>query len=133
MKGLVFALCLLAAAAVARADSLNCRKVGYCYLPGDANGVAVAGGYAYVTTEYAGLHIVDVSDPHGSHEEGYYDTPGGACGVAVSGSYAYVSDRESGLPVVNVSNPRQPFQSWHVPTDNACGVAAAGSYAYVAD
>jgi hypothetical protein len=41
---------------------------------------------------YAGLRVIDVSNPSNPREVGYFDTPGYAQGVYVSGNYAYVAD-----------------------------------------
>ena len=85
-------------------------EVGSYDTPGYAYGVAVAGSYAYVADEDAGLRVVDVSNPSAPFEVGSYDTPGYAYGVAVAGSYAYVADSDAGLRVVDVSNPASPFE-----------------------
>ncbi len=52
----------------------------------------MAGTYAYVADDTAGLRVVDVSNPAAPFEVGFYDTPGSAQGVAVAGAYAYVAD-----------------------------------------
>ena len=72
--------------------------------------VAVSNGYAYVTDEYAGLFIFDVSDPSSPVRVGITSI-WKAHNVAVSGSYAYVTDIERGLWVVDVSTPSAPVKS----------------------
>ncbi len=96
--------------------------------------MAVAGSYAYVADEDAGLRIIDVSDPAAPFETGFYDTPGYAEGVAVSGSYAYVADSDyGGLVSIDISDPTAPFEAGVYTTPGgARGVAVSGSYAYVA-
>ena len=42
---------------------------------------------------YAGLQVIDVSNPATPQRVGGYDTSGEAWGVAVSGNYAFVADR----------------------------------------
>jgi len=69
-------------------------------LPDIVQGVAVAGGYAYVAAEGSGLRVVDVSTPSNPTEVGFYDTPGYAQGVAVAGGYAYVADWDDGLIIL---------------------------------
>ncbi len=74
--------------------------------PGSAEGVAVAGGYAFVACRNAGLRVVDVSVPDAVDNTSHLascDTPGYAIAVTVSGSYAFVAD--GSLRVINVSNP----------------------------
>jgi hypothetical protein len=75
---------------------------------GMPNDVAVSGSYAYVADNWAGLRVIDVSNPSSPREVGFYDTPGYAYGVAVSGTYAYVADVWEGLRVIDVSNPSSP-------------------------
>jgi hypothetical protein len=95
--------------------------------------VAVSGSYAYVADGYAGLRVIDVSNPSSPREVGFYDTPGYASGVAVSGTYAYVADRGAGLRVIDVSNPSSPREVGFYDTPGgAWGVAVSGTYAYVA-
>jgi hypothetical protein len=65
-----------------------------------AFGVAVAGDYAYVADEDAGLRVISVADPARPSEVGYYDTPSYAYGAAIAGNYAYVVDYDAGLRVI---------------------------------
>ncbi len=98
-----------------------------------AQEVAVAGGYAYVTSG-KGLRVVNVSDPTHPAIVGSYDTPGEATGIVVLGDTAYVADGGGGLQVVNVSDPPNPIiaGSYNTP-GNAHKVAIVGNHAYVAD
>jgi hypothetical protein len=103
-------------------------------LPDVVQGVAVSAAYAYVADYYAGLRVIDVSNPSSPREVGFYDTSGTAYGVAVSGSYAYVADGPAGLRVIDVSNPSSPREVGFYDTPGtAYDVAVSGSYAYVAD
>ena len=103
-------------------------------LPDIVQGVAIAGGYAYVADGDGGLRVINVSTPTNPVEVGFYDTPGHANGVAVVGSYAYIADGGSGLRVINVSTPTNPTEVGFYDTPgSAYGVAVAGGYAYVAD
>ena len=76
------------------------ERVGSYDTPENANGVAVAGSYAYVADGIAGLRVVDVSNPAAPFEVGSYDTPFEAVGVAVAGYYAYLADGVWGLEVL---------------------------------
>jgi len=125
-------------------------------------GVAVAGSYAYVAAKYAGLYvinvsdpanpiqvgdcttgdgdvaIVNISDPASPYEAGHYDTPGDAYDVAVSGSYAYVADYDGGLRVISVADPANPYEVGHYEYDSSSGTQAWGvyvvdDYAYIAE
>ena len=115
-------------------DSLNVRFVGSYDTPGRAYGVYVSGGYAYVADDWAGLRVIDVSDPQNPVEVGYHDTPSIALGIYVSGDYAYVTDRDAGLRVIDVGNPYNPVEVGYYDTPGiARDVYVSGDYAYVAD
>jgi len=127
-------LCLLLVGIAPAQDSLNCRLVGYCPTPSLAFAVAVAGDYAYVADDSAGLRVISVADPAHPSEVGYCDTPDAAWGVAVAGNYAYVADGYSGLRVISVADPAHPSEVGYFDTpDHALFVAVAGNCAYVAD
>ncbi|HBY94258.1 MAG TPA: hypothetical protein DEP84_09895, partial [Chloroflexi bacterium] len=126
------------------ADEIRLYEVGAYGPPGPTYDVAVAGNYAYVAAQWAGLRVVDVSNPASPREVGASDNPGDAwdVAVAVAGNYAYVVHyvyetnmiRDSGLRVVDVSNPASPREVGIVDTPGQShDVAVAGSYAYVAD
>jgi hypothetical protein len=122
---------------------------GYIYKPDEARSVAAATvgpqgrTYAYVAAEYAGLRVVDVSDPANPTEVGYHDTLGATSDVVVATgdpqgpTRAYVADRYDGLWVVDVSDPANPTEMGCYGT-SAYGVAVATgdrpgpTYAYVA-
>ena len=107
-------------------------RVGGC-VTGWAQGVAVAGNYAYVADNSGGLQVIDISNPANPQRVGGYDTTGFAYGVAVARNYAYVADYAAGLQVIDISNPANPQRVGGYDTAGlAYGVAVAGSYAYVA-
>src|SRR4030042_1454371 len=65
------------------------RWLGAIHTRASADGVAVAGGYAYVADDGGGLRVISVSTPSAPVEVGYYDTPGYAYGVAVAGGHSH--------------------------------------------
>ena len=67
-------------------------EVGVYDTPGDASGVTVAGGYAYVANGESGLRIINVAGLAPPVEVGAYAPPGDVRDVAVAGNYAYVAD-----------------------------------------
>lgn len=61
------------------ADPTVPLEVGAYDTPWGADGIYVAGNYAYIAADDYGLRVVDVSDPAAPVEVGYYETPGWAC------------------------------------------------------
>ncbi len=95
-------------------------------------GLDVVGDLAYVTTNDAGLAIVDISDPTAPTPLGSIDTPDSATGVQVVGSLAYVNDGSS-LQIVNVANPAAPTPRGSLALGGEINeVEVAGHVAYVA-
>jgi len=115
-------------------DPANPEKIGSVPTAGDAEGVAVAGDYAYVADGDNGLVIIDITDKTDPQQVGHYDTAGWANGVVVAGDYAYVADNTNGLVIVNISYKKNPMEEGYYNTaGDAEGVAVSGDYAYVAD
>jgi len=99
-----------------------------------AYAVAVGGTYAYVADKYAGLLIIDISEPSAPRIVGSYYLQF-AVDVAIADSYAYVADFGSGLQVIDVSDPTSPgivgMISVTDPMDGPLNVAVAGNHAYL--
>jgi hypothetical protein len=102
---------------------------------GIACGVAISGNYAYVADGYAGLQIIDISNPAACQWAGgvFFD-PGYAAAVAVSSNYAYVANSYGGLQIVDVTEPTNPqvIGAWQT-SGSALGVGVSGHYVYLAD
>ena len=104
-------------------------------------GIAVAGNYAYLTSDRGGLTIVDVRNPSNPATAGMYpiynlmeNKEAYARGIAVAKNYAYVAAWEKGLWVFDVRNPVRPVWLGTCDTPGlARGVAVSGNFAYVAD
>ena len=96
-------------------------------------GVAVAGGYAYVTNYTSGLAILDVTKPTAPRLVGSYNTAGQARDVEVVGAIAYVADGTSGLQIIDVSNPNAPaLLSTFSAASGARELAVDGRFVYIA-
>jgi hypothetical protein len=145
--GVVLAL----AANRAAGQGQNVRLVGHIGTPGNACGVYVTGGLAYIADEQrwngtrsvGHFQIVDVSNPTAPQLRGSYDTPGWAWGVYVTGGLAYVADgvrwitpedQVGSFQIIDVSNPAAPTLrgSCDVP-GNVYDVYVTGGLAYVAN
>jgi hypothetical protein len=94
--------------------------------------IAVSGTRAYVGAAFAGLHIVDVSDPRMPRLVGQYaDSSTFVDDVAVQGNQAYLIDR--GLRILDITDPTQPQSLGFLETKASLPTAVAvyGSIAYV--
>jgi hypothetical protein len=82
------------------------------YKRGSVVDVAVAGQYAYLATENAGLRVLDLSDPTNPVRIGSYFnrtlSSRSARAMALAGDYAYLAYAAGSLEVVDVSNPSDP-------------------------
>ncbi|MBE7499156.1 MAG: PQQ-binding-like beta-propeller repeat protein [Verrucomicrobiales bacterium] len=115
-------------------DPTQPRRVGGCSYPGDAEGLAMADGFAYVADGDHGLRVIDLSDPKLPRLVGSLDTAARAFGVAVREGYAYVAAAEGGLRVMDVSQPAAPREvGYYRPGGAVVGVAIQGGHAYVAN
>jgi hypothetical protein len=114
-------------------------KVG-AYTGYGCSRVYVAGGHAYVGTDYSGLLVLDVSDPAAPVAVGVYDMRDYVGGVYVAGNYAYVAwwqygtfGRHGGLRVVDISDPTTPREvGTHTSPWPLVGIHVTGHYAYLA-
>ncbi|MCF7762430.1 MAG: hypothetical protein K9N62_02030 [Verrucomicrobia bacterium] len=130
-------------------DPRNPIETGWHAFPGRVNGLAVSGGYAYVTGRGRwdgavgyyrdGLSIIDVSNhviditkapflPRiGGFETGEYSRK-----VAVSGPYAYLADGSGGLRVIDITDPVRLIEVGAYETSGVVdGVAILGNNAYL--
>jgi hypothetical protein len=109
-------------------------EVGFYDTPGYAEGVTVAGQYAYVADGWAGLRVVDVSDQANPTEVGFVYTLGYAFDAALAEDIAYIAGAGAGLRVVDISNPFDPIEVGFYDTPGyAHGIAVADDIAYIAD
>jgi hypothetical protein len=103
------------------------------YLPGFANGIDVAGSYAFVASGALGLSIVDVSDLFSPALLLSVQTPGNANWVRVVDGLAYLAAGDAGLVIVDVHNPRNPRVLSQLPLAGAAiNLAVRPGLAYVA-
>jgi hypothetical protein len=119
------------------ADSLNCRIVGHCDIPGNFNGIGGAGNILCLAACDSGLYTVNISDPTNPVVVGHCRTPGLSYEVFVDGNYAYLACAAY-LKVIDISNPANPAKVGVCTVDTsgsgiAClGVTKVGNYAYIA-
>lgn len=111
-------------------DPSQPQQAGYFDGPAQANDVAVAGNYAYVSEYVSGLRSIDISVPSQPHQAGFLELPGWNWGVAVAGNYAYVSTAGT-LQLVDVTDPAHLTAAGFFPTA-AENATVVGNYAYIA-
>jgi hypothetical protein len=100
--------------------------------PRGAEDVIVDGAVAYLAAQYAGLAILDVSDPAAPTLIGELDI-GYASGLALSNGRLYVSTHV-GLKVIDVSDPTTPLVLGAIDTfDKAVAISVVDNFAYVAE
>jgi hypothetical protein len=98
---------------------------------GDATGLDVVGGYAYVAAYQEGLYIIDVSNPAAPTQAGVYTNGDYAWTVRVNGNYAYLANYNSGLEVIDVSNKAAPTLAGNYPDQRYTAVQYSGGKAFM--
>jgi hypothetical protein len=107
--------------------------VGSVDTPSGARDVVVVGDYAHVADSFAGVQVIDISDPTRPTIVGAVPTFR-ARGIAAAGHHLYVADAESGLRVVDIANPTFPSIAGSIDTPGSAErVRVQGNFAYVAD
>jgi hypothetical protein len=116
-------------------------KMGDIFTAGDLTSLAAAGNYVYLADSWAdrdgwwaGVTIVDVTDPAHSFRTAIWDLPGVAYHMVATGRYLYVTTGPAGLRVLDVSYPSVPQEVgfYHTPHE-ATDLSVAGDHAYVID
>jgi hypothetical protein len=75
-----------------------------------AQGVAVAGDYAYVANDTFGLHVINVSNPANPQQTSRFDSLDFVYDVTIVGDYAYVAAGPYGLRLIDISDPARLFE-----------------------
>ena len=117
--------------------NLEYKQLGsYPINTGSAVGIAVSGNTVFVADEWAGLLILNVSDPSNPQLLSNYTAGSGyAEGVAVSGNTVFVANGRAGLLILNVSDPSNPqlLSHYTAGSGDANGVAVSGNTVFVAN
>ncbi len=102
-------------------------------IPGPAELVRAAGGYAYVAAGKT-LTVYDISTPASPRRRGSHDFPDKVWGFRVYGSLLYVANGFNGLQILDVANPDAPAIRGGVKTQGQSkNVAVSGPRAVVAN
>src|SRR5262245_54998463 len=93
--------------------------------------IAVAGGYAYVTTSGGNFFVVDVSHPTFPFVAGDLYLGGSLRQVAIAGTYAYIAAYGGDLDIVDITHPSATVELGVYPVQgDVVSVATASHYAY---
>jgi hypothetical protein len=121
------------AASAVTVRTFSPTPAAFLELPGFANGVDVAGSYAYVAAGGLGLYVIDVSYLFGPFIVARLDLPGNANWVRVADGLAYVAAGDGGLAIVDVHTPAHPVLRSQLPlAGTAINLAVRPGVAYVA-
>jgi hypothetical protein len=114
-------------------DSLNCRLVAYCVIPGTRTDVNVDGNIACVASGDSGLYFIEVADPNNPNVVGRWRTLSYSEGVDIDGGYAYVTDG-SYVVILDISDPSNPTETSrrYVP-GWMLSVTKVGNYAFASN
>ncbi len=97
-------------------DPAATHKISELYFTGSGSAIQVDRGYAFVTADPSGLHVIDIRDPYQPLEVNVY--PYGGTAIALKWPYAYLGEGYEGVRILDVSNPRQIieksiyYQNW---------------------
>jgi len=92
--------------------------------------LAVKDSFVYLGSD-AGLHIINVSDPHNPDSTGYIETRS-ISDIKIEGNYAYLTISNGGFAIVDISDPENPKEAGSLP-GFADGIDIQGNYAYVVE
>src|SRR5690606_21847737 len=101
-------------------------------IPGDARGVAVGDGYAYLAAGGAGFQVFSLTAAADPVIAGWTETYGRA--IDGTGRYLYLAAEQNGLQVIDVTTPTSPQQVETVATFGAAvDLSRNDAYLYLAD
>ncbi|MBI5805623.1 T9SS type A sorting domain-containing protein [candidate division TA06 bacterium] len=105
------------------------------YNCGRITDITIQGTFAYLMGGYAGLWIVDVSDPYNPVKKGYCPLSSSSNLVAVNSQYAFAGvfydETTGGLHIVDISDPDNPFLVTTYDSRFVGGVATKDSLVFV--
>ena len=119
-------------------DPETFESIGRFELVGEqvaAEGVAVAGNYAYLVDWSTGLYVIDISDPTAPFEVSFLSTGGYVSSLDIAGNYAYLGESTNGgvLRVVDISDPTHPAVVGSLTTSKIRDVEYVDGRVYLGD
>ncbi len=122
-----------ASVTLVKSITLDITKIGTFDTGISAFDVVVEGDIAFVTDDYTGFYILNISDPTNptqlNHTEVYQ-----SYALWIEGEYAFIGTFASGLLIFDISNPTNPVKVGEYDDGgSATDIKVVGDIAYVAD
>lgn len=114
-------------------DDQNPREVGSVETPHSVHDLFLRDNYLFIANLYAGLSIVDVSDPRDPVLVGRYnDIIEMSQSVHVYENYAYINDNNNYLKVLDIQDVTRPREVFSLPIDRSSfDIVMHNGYAYL--
>ncbi len=115
-------------------DPLRLRPLAATSIFRGVHGLAVSGGYAYVTDRWS-VRVFDIQNPSQPRQVQAIQIPGGVPRtVVVKGSLAYLTADHAGLYIIDVSDPKAARHLGSYPMPRfTYGLDVAGDFVYLAN
>jgi hypothetical protein len=108
------------------------RLVAYADTPGNARGIDVKDGYAFIADGLNGLVVMQVDRDATPIPVGHLPLPGYSKSIVIREGRAYIAAQDGGVHIVDVSDPANPSLAGTVVTTYATDVAVSTSGLVVA-
>ncbi len=92
-----------------------------------ARGLAVSGGYLYLTNYAKGLQVFDINDPTAPYSVNTVDASAAINDIAISGNYAYVADETLGAVAYDISDPLKTYYAMAVSMSECLNLCTNGT------
>ena len=108
------------------------QPISFYDMPGVCTDVIVRDNYAFVSTLYGGISIVDVQDINNPIQIGYYNSPGTPMQVALQDNFAYLVELNRGLRIIDITDLNNPTEVGSYDTGATYSkIDVKGNYAFV--
>ncbi|NIM16544.1 MAG: hypothetical protein GTO45_31410 [Candidatus Aminicenantes bacterium] len=112
-------------------EEVTITKVGE-WCAASYHDVLIEGNYAYCAAGYAGLDIIDISQPANPQKTGNIAAPAKVRKIHKIGPYIYLTVEDVGLWIIDVSIPALPTRVGYLSgLGNVNEMAVKGDYAYI--